>query len=80
MSISFKPAFVTVFAGPAFATIIATAAGAQNATGGANIHMNVMTPEAYMAMAHDHMDCMAVREVYDRHGHRLGQAMISTCK
>jgi hypothetical protein len=77
---------IGVFAGLAFATILATSAGAQaakptsNESGGANKNMDVMTPEAYMAMANSNMKCMAVSEVYDKDGHPLGRAMVSTCK
>jgi hypothetical protein len=68
-------ALVSALGGSAFA--------AQNSPGTSNNAANpLMTMEEFMAMATsaDHKSCMEIRKVYDRHGHSLGQGMISTCK
>jgi hypothetical protein len=76
-----KKAALASMGAAAFATLLASAAVAgSNTPGTSNNAANpLMTMEEFMAMAQSHHDCMAVRRVYDRHGHSLGQGMISTC-
>ncbi len=81
MNISIKKAIAAAIGAGALAMAIASpAVAASNSPGTSNNAANpLMTTEEFMAMAQSHHECMAIRKVYDRRGHSLGQAMISTC-